>query len=51
MPRERVACVGSPIDFANVEGDHSCCVPAVAGLPLEAYPYRRHHHRPCRPCH
>ena len=51
MPKERVACVDSSIGFASAEEDHSCCVPALAGLPLEAYPYRHRHHHPNRLCH
>lgn len=46
MPKEHVACVDSLIGFASAEEDHSCCVPAPAGLPPEAYPYHHHHHRP-----
>ena len=48
---ERVACVDNSIGFANAEGDHSCCVLAVADLPLEVYPYRHRHHRPYFLCH
>lgn len=51
MPMERVACVDRSIGFASAEEDHSCCVPALAGPPLEAYPYRHRHHRPNRLCH